>query len=146
MREFGFTQTQRVERPLEEVFGFFSDPRNLTTITPEWLQFKILTPAPVEMAEGTLIDYSLRLHGIPVTWQSKITYWEPPFCFIDEQVRGPYQKWVHTHTFTRDVGGTRVSDDVRYAVFGGALIRRFIDADIRKIFSFRQRKLAEIFA
>jgi len=146
MKEHQFTQSQLIGQPLEEVFAFFSDPRNLTTITPPWLQFKILTPEPIEMAEGLRIDYALRIHRIPMRWQSEITYWEPPYCFVDEQIRGPYQKWVHTHTFTRDSGGTRIADDVRYAVFGGTVIRRLIESDIRKIFSFRRDKLAEIFA
>lgn len=133
-------------RPLQEVFAFFSDPSNLETITPPWLRFEISPPRPLEMRKGTRIDYRLRLHGIPLSWRSEITAWDPPFRFVDEQVRGPYRLWRHEHTFEEKDGGTFVRDHVDYAVPGGLLVQKFVVArDVAQIFDFRSRKLQEIF-
>lgn len=137
-------------RPLEEVFAFFSDAANLEVITPEFLSFKILTPQPVALNAGALIDYRIGLHGIPMTWKTRITVWEPPLRFVDEQLSGPYRKWVHTHTFTAEEGGTRCRDHVEYAVPGGPGIERLIERwvvrrDVQKIFAYRQQKLKELF-
>ena len=133
-------------RPLEEVFPFFSDARNLERLTPGWLKFEVLTPDPVEMAPGTLIDYRLRLRGFPVRWQSEITAWEPPYRFVDEQRRGPYRAWIHEHTFEERDGQTVARDRVQYDHFGGRLINRLLIApDVAKIFAFRRKKMEEIF-
>jgi len=133
-------------RPIDEVFGFFSDARNLQTITPPWLDFQILTPGAIEVRAGLLIDYRLRVHGFPLRWQSEITAWDPPHYFVDEQRRGPYRLWVHEHRFRRSENGTVVSDEVRYAVPGGALVNRlFVRRDIERIFAFRRQKLLERF-
>ena len=119
-------------------------------ITPPWLHFKILTALPIEMGEGTLLEYRLKLHGIPVSWQTQITSWNPPFQFVDVQLRGPYRKWVHTHTFTSQNNGTLVEDKVDYAVPGfflEPLIHRyFVKPDISKIFEYRQNQLTKIFS
>jgi ligand-binding SRPBCC domain-containing protein len=104
--------------PPEQVFRFFADADNLGTITPEWLQFEILTPRPIEMGIGTLIDYRIRLYGIPIRWRTRITAWNPPWHFRDEQVKGPYRLWVHDHRFTPHLGGTLMTDQVRYAPRG----------------------------
>jgi ligand-binding SRPBCC domain-containing protein len=129
-------------RPPEEVFAFFADAANLQTLTPPWLDFTILTPAPILMRPGTLIDYRLRLHGFPIRWQSEITVWEPPHRFVDEQRRGPYKLWLHEHRFEAREGGTQVTDDVRYAVPGGRLTDRlFVRRDVERIFAFRREKL-----
>ena len=108
----------------EKIFPFFADARNLETITPPWLEFRILTPGQIPMCAGTLIDYRLRIHGWPVGWRTKITGWNPPESFCDEQLRGPYRRWRHTHTFTARAGGTLCHDRVEYAVPGGALVNR----------------------
>jgi ligand-binding SRPBCC domain-containing protein len=133
-----------VPRPLKEVFPFFADAANLQALTPPWLGFEILTPLPLAMREGALLDYRLRLHGIPITWRTEITAWDPPGRFVDEQLRGPYRLWVHEHTFTEAPGGTQVADRVRYAVPGGRLVHRlFVAPDLRKVFAYRSRKIRE---
>ena len=129
-------------RPLEEVFAFFADPRNLQDLTPDWLDFSIVTPTPVLMRPGARIDYRLRVHGFPIRWQSEITAWDPPRRFVDEQRRGPYNLWIHEHSFAAQDGGTLVSDLVRYAAPGGAVIEwLFVRRDIERIFRFRREKL-----
>lgn len=146
MAEFGIERTQRFENPLTELFAFFAEPTNLARITPDWLRFRITSPQPVVMAEGTLIDYALRLHGIPLKWRSEITAWEPPYRFVDEQRVGPYRYWIHEHEF-RDHGNvTEVIDRVRYAVPGGTIVNRlFVARDVAKIFAYRSAVLAAIF-
>lgn len=133
-------------RPLEEIFAFFANADNLQSLTPAWLDFSLVTPKPILMRTGTLIDYRLRLHGFPIRWRSEITVWEPPLRFVDEQRRGPYTLWVHEHQFQARDGGTQVSDLVRYAVPGGWLVERlFVRRDVERIFQFRRRKLLELF-
>ena len=145
-REFVLEHCQVVDRPLEEVFAFFADARNLATITPDWLGFEIVTPQPIEMAEGKIIDYHIKLRGIPMRWRSKITAWEPPRRFIDEQVHGPYRFWIHEHSFDAiDDRRTRVRDRVRYGVPGGVLVQKmFVAGDLDRIFRFRSQRLSEI--
>jgi len=135
-----------VPRPLDEVFAFFGDARNLERLTPAFLNFTILTPQPIEMRPGALIDYRISLRGLPLTWTSEITEWHPPFAFVDQQRRGPYRKWIHRHTFTEVPGGTRVSDDVEYEVLGGALIHAlFVKRDLQTIFNYRLAVLNDLF-
>lgn len=144
----GFTLEAAIWLPqkLERVFSFFADAGNLDVITPPWLRFEILTPRPIEMRVGTLIDYRLRLRGIPLRWRSEITAWDPLHRFVDEQRRGPYRLWHHEHTFAERDGGTAVSDVVRYRVIGGALANAlFVQRDLETIFKYRQTKLAELF-
>ncbi len=146
MRIFRLDSELWLDCPVQEVFTFFADPVNLETITPPWLRFEIETKPPFEMQKGTLIDYRLRLHGIPLSWRSEITVWDPPHKFVDEQVRGPYRFWHHEHTFDEKDGGTVVRDHVDYAVPGGFLTNRLVVArDVAQIFDFRRRKLSEIF-
>lgn len=133
-------------RPVELVFPFFADARNLERITPPFLRFRVLTPEPIEMGVGTLIDYRLRVHGLPLRWRSEITAWDPPHRFVDEQRRGPYRKWHHEHTFEPRDGGTLAKDSVEYAVPGGALVDRlFVRRDVERIFAHRRRVLSELF-
>jgi len=135
-----------LQRPAAEIFGFFADAYNLQALTPAWVNFEILTPKPIQLRAGALIDYRLRLHGLPVRWQTEITAWAPPHRFVDEQKRGPYRLWIHEHRFTAQNGGTLCTDQVRYAVRGGELVNRlFVRRDVEKIFAFRRRKLEERF-
>lgn len=130
-----------------EVFGFFADARNLEAITPPTLNFQILTPEPIGMRAGRLIDYQLRVRGVPVRWQSEISAWEPPFRFVDEQRQGPYRRWVHEHRFEPCEEGTRIIDRVRYEVPGGERIHRwFVGPELRRIFEYRAKRLEAFFA
>jgi ligand-binding SRPBCC domain-containing protein len=127
--------------PREEVFAFFSDAGNLEKINPPKLRFRILTPQPVRMKEDTLIDYRLRLFGIPLSWRAGISSWEPPNGFMDEQVRGPYRIWEHTHRFREDGDGTIVEDEVRYGLpFWplGEVFHPLVRLQLQRIFRFRQ--------
>ncbi len=146
MKQFVFDTEQLLPGALEEVFAFFSDPHNLQRITPPWLDFKLVGLSENQMRKGLLIDYRLRIHSIPVRWQSEITAWDPPRRFIDEQRRGPYRLWIHEHTFEPQGDSTLVRDHVRYAVPGGTLVQKFLVArDVARIFAFRREKLKEIF-
>ena len=145
-RVFTLTAEIWLPRSRPDVFSFFADAGNLEALTPPWLRFEILTPPPIQMAVGALIDYRLRVHGWPVRWQTQITAWEPPVRFVDEQLRGPYRLWCHEHTFAEADGGTLVRDVVRYRMLGGALVNAwFVRPDLTKIFAYRQKKLAERF-
>lgn len=129
-------------RPLDEVFPFFADAFNLQILTPEFLNFRVVTPAPIDMHVGTTIDYQIRLHGIPIGWKSLISAWEPPFRFVDEQVRGPYKFWHHEHTFEVREGGTLIRDDVHYGVPGGWLAHTLlVRRDLAAIFQYRAEKM-----
>ena len=142
MKIFTLTNELWLPQPPEEVFPFFADASNLERLTPPSLRFRILTPQPIQMAVGALIDYRIRLRAIPMRWQSEITVWEPPHRFADEQRRGPYRLWVHEHTFTSQDGGTLARDVVRYAVFGGAIVQRlFVASELRRIFDYRNAAL-----
>jgi ligand-binding SRPBCC domain-containing protein len=144
---FELTARAALARPLSEVFGFFGDAANLEALTPPWLGFEIRTQRPIAMRQGALIDYRISLRGIPVSWRTEITLWEPPNRFVDEQLRGPYRLWVHEHTFEEQPDGTTLAGDrVRYAVLGGRLVNRLlVERDLRKIFAFREAKMSELF-
>jgi ligand-binding SRPBCC domain-containing protein len=146
MKEFTFKTELWLPHPRGDVFTFFSEAHNLEAITPPWLKFEVLTPAPIAMAPGTLIDYRIRLRGIPIRWRTEIIEWNPPASFADIQLRGPYRLWHHTHTFEERDGGTLCGDLVRYYPRGGALINwLFVQRDVEKIFRYRQDRLREIF-
>jgi ligand-binding SRPBCC domain-containing protein len=133
-----------VPRPIDEVFAFFANAANLEVLTPPWLHFHILNPEIV-VGEGVRIDYRLRIHGVPMRWQSEISNWNPPSSFVDEQRKGPYRRWVHTHTFASEGGGTRVGDHVEFEMPFGWLIGGFVMRDVNRIFAFRQQALTRIF-
>lgn len=137
---------QWLPRPRTEVFDFFADAFNLEDITPPWLNFHVVTPRPIVMAAGTLIEYRLRLHGIPLWWQTEISRWEPPFSFVDQQRRGPYRLWHHLHTFEERDGGTVCTDVVDYGFFGGPLVHALlVKGDLDKIFTHRSERMHALF-
>ncbi len=150
MRTHALDLEQRIARPLAEVFAFFSQARNLEHITPPWLRFNLVGEGPGQLSEGSLIDYRLRVHGVPVRWTSLIEVWEPGAAFVDRQLRGPYRLWRHRHEFMAAGRETIVRDQVRYALpLGGLgelahelLIRR----DLERIFAFRRRSIERLLA
>jgi ligand-binding SRPBCC domain-containing protein len=133
----------------EEVFPFFADAGNLEAITPPWLGFEVVTPRPIAMRPGALIEYRLRLHRLPVSWLTRIEEWEPGVRFVDAQLTGPYKLWHHTHEFEpAPGGGTLMRDIVRYALPLGplgtlahaVLVRR----DVQRIFDFRAQAIPRV--
>ena len=148
-RYWRLTMSQWLNQPREELFKFFADAYNLEKITPGLLNFKVITPAPIDMKPGTLIDYKLKVRGVPIKWRTEITGWDPPHKFTDRQLKGPYRQWVHTHMFTEENGGTRCDDTVEYAPLGGPLAplinKLFVENDVKKIFAHRAEVLAEMF-
>jgi ligand-binding SRPBCC domain-containing protein len=146
LRESRFESELWLPRPPAEVFPFFADAGNLERLTPPFLRFRILTPRPVEMRPGALIDYRLRVHGVPLGWRTRIEAWEPPHRFVDVQLRGPYRLWHHTHSFEARDGGTLCRDVVRYAAPGGWIVDRlFVRRDVERIFAYRAEVLRELF-
>jgi ligand-binding SRPBCC domain-containing protein len=131
-----------------DVFEFYADAANLERITPAWLAFRIVTSPPIEMAPGTLIEYRLELHRVPIRWLTRIETWEPGQRFVDVQVEGPYRLWHHTHTFEPHRDGTLVRDRVRYALPFGALgelaHRLFVRRDLERIFDFRHASVSKV--
>ena len=146
MRVREFNAELWLPTPPEKLFPFFSDAANLNALTPPWLHFKILTLAPIVLREGALIDYALRVRGVPLRWRTRINVMQPPHRFVDEQLRGPYRMWVHEHTFEPRDGGTLARDHVRYAVAMDFLVHGWlVRPDIEKIFQFRAEALKKLF-
>ena len=147
--EHRFQARQVLAQPRERVFPFFSDAANLGRITPPELGFRILTPLPIVMAEGAIIDYRIRLALLPIAWRTEITRWEPPVEFVDVQRRGPYAQWIHRHTFTDLPGGrTLMEDEVLYRLpFGplGLVALPLVRREIARIFAHRRRVVAGFF-
>jgi len=135
-----------VNAPRDVVFDYFSNAMNLSEIARPKYHFTVLTPAPIEMFPGRLIDYKMRMFGLPIRWQSRIPVWEPPFRFVDEQMRGPYRRWHHEHRFTDEAGGTRVEDTIHYDTLGGALANRLmVEDEVREVFVYRNAVVARKF-
>jgi ligand-binding SRPBCC domain-containing protein len=142
-------RSQRVKLPIELAFDFYGDALNLEPMTPPWLHFKVTTPGPIKLQAGTLLDYRLRLHGVPVRWQSRITIWEPPVRFVDVQARGPYSHWEHTHLFEKDGEDASITRDrVRYSMplgpLGTIAHRLFVRRDLERIFDYRHQAVSEL--
>lgn len=142
MRLHRLEREQRVGRPPAETFELFADAHKLEQLTPSWLRFRVLTPRPIELRAGALIDYRLCLHGLPVRWRTRIAEWVPERCFVDVQVAGPYRVWHHTHEFRPDgEGGTAIRDLVRYALplgpLGALAHPLLVRRDLERIFDYR---------
>jgi len=130
-----------------EIFPFFADAANLERITPPWLRFTVLTPAPIAMRPGTLIDYRLRWRVFPIRWRTLISTWDPPHRFVDEQIRGPYRIWHHEHTFERDGDTTVMRDRIHFLaplswISHPLTVRR----DVERIFAHRREAIGSALA
>ncbi|MFH2131013.1 MAG: SRPBCC family protein [bacterium] len=144
-----YTLETAVELALDRtsVFEFFADAGNLEQITPPELRFRIITPLPVQIRQGTIINYRLRLYGIPFNWQTQIIHWEPPIKFIDSQIKGPYRTWIHTHRFSETERGTLMEDRVEYQLPVspiGELISPLVKRQVKRIFDYRQATILQI--
>ncbi|HTN78010.1 MAG TPA: SRPBCC family protein [Pirellulaceae bacterium] len=141
-------RVQLIRRPLDEVFGFFADAMNLEAITPPYLNFRILTPPPIAMHAGALIDYRLQLFGVPLKWRTEIERFEPNVRFVDRQLRGPYQLWHHLHEFHETSQGVVMVDQVDYrlgwSIFGGLAHVMFVRRTLDDIFDHRRRRITEL--
>ena len=149
MKTYILQRQQLVTRPLHEVFDFFSKPDNLGRLTPRGMGFQLLTPAPIQMKDGAVIDYAIRLYGKDLRWTTLITLFDAPHKFVDVQLKGPYSFWHHTHVFTATGDGTMITDEVRYAMPFG-LIGRIIHSlvvrhQLQRIFNFRQEQILALF-
>ena len=152
MRCHTLRREQWVAAPLQHIFPFSAQPENLALITPASLDFRLLTPLPVDMEKGRIIDYTIRLMGLPVRWRTMITSYEPPRCFVDEQICGPYSFWHHTHRFEPRDGGTLLYDEVRYvlpmALIGpvrGLIHTLYVRPSLERIFDYREQVFTRLF-
>lgn len=135
--------------PREVIFPFFADAGNLEAITPPWLHFHILTPRPIPMRPGAVIDYRLRLYGLAFRWRTRIESFEPPLSFVDMQIRGPFRRWHHLHEFEEVEGGTRMRDVVQYEMplppLGAVAHALLLGRTLRRIFDYRAEVLRRRF-
>ena len=138
---------QHIPRSVEEIFEFFSAVENLEAITPDYLRFRVITPTPLELRAGALIDYRLQLFRVPFTWRTRIESWDPPHRFVDTQLRGPYSYFHHTHRFEAVDGGTRMTDSLYYELplgpLGSLAHALFVRRSLDDIFDYRGRRIAE---
>jgi ligand-binding SRPBCC domain-containing protein len=148
MAEYILKRELTLDLPRAEVFDFFADAGNLERITPPELNFHIVTPQPIDIRKGALIDYKLKMRGLPVKWRTEISVWEPPYKFVDQQLKGPYKQWIHTHTFTElESNKTLIEDEVRYRLPMeplGDIANFFVVRELNYIFDYRQKAVAEI--
>lgn len=140
---------QWIPQKIEHVFPFFCDEKNLERLTPPNLNFQVIGKDTPSLRAGTLIDYKLKLYGIPFSWKTLIESWDPGKSFVDTQLKGPYVKWHHTHTFVERDGGTSMTDRVVYrlpmGILGDLVAGWFVDKEVRSIFDFRKKVVKEIF-
>lgn len=147
MRTHRFEREQFLARPLEEVYRFFSEASNLALLTPPSMHFRLVTPQPIRMRDGTLIEYRLRVRGVPIRWVSRIEDWEENRGFADRQLRGPYRRWLHRHEFEATEDGTRIIDRVEYALpFGvlGLVALPLVRRDLEAIFAYRREAVVRL--
>lgn len=148
MKTYVLERQQWLDRPIEQVFDFFSRAENLATITPPWLGFDLRTPVPIEMRTGARIEYRIKLAGVPVSWRTRIEEWKPGVRFVDVQERGPYRLWEHLHEFDSMGGGVLMRDRVRYALplgpVGRVVHRLAVHATLHSIFDYRYHRIREI--
>jgi ligand-binding SRPBCC domain-containing protein len=144
---FRLTSHQWLPRTVDEIFPFFADINNLDRLTPDDFRFRIVSPEPpIQMRQGLVVDMRVTVKGIPMLWRARISDWDPPHGFTDEQLKGPYHLWSHRHRFQPKDGGVLVSDEVDYKPMGGWLAHKmFVRSDLKRVFGFRRRKLAELF-
>ena len=149
VRIYHLVREQWIPKPIDEAFAFFSRPENLEEITPPWLGFHIVR-SDKQLHAGSLINYKLRIHGFPMRWSSEIKIWEPPYRFVDNQLRGPYKLWHHEHRFSEQNGGTLIRDHVDYAlplgILGEIAHALLVRRDVESIFAYRQKRLEELLA
>lgn len=149
MKVYKLQRRQCVPRPIEEAFAFFADAQNLDLLTPDWLRFRLRTPAPIVMQAGARIEYEIRWRGFPLRWLTEIEQWVPNQLFVDVQRRGPYGLWHHLHRFTSTPEGTEIEDVVRYALPLGIVGRMahglLVKRDVASIFEYRRKRIAELF-
>jgi len=143
-------RSQQVDLPIADAFAIYGDDRNLEALTPPWLHFEVTSP-PQEMRVGALLEYRLRLHGVPLRWRTRIDAWEPPLHFTDHQEKGPYALWEHSHFFEPDgEGATVIRDRVRYSIplgpLGALAHRLFVRRDLERIFDYRRDALVRLLA
>lgn len=145
MKLYELKKTQMLPIARDQVFTFFERPENLAKLTPPSLGFQILTPSPIEMKAGSLIDYTVRVLGMSLRWTTLITDYDPPHQFVDVQLKGPYSFWHHTHQFEKADGGTQMTDTVRYAmpfgILGRVAHRLFVTRQLQRIFRYRSEVL-----
>jgi ligand-binding SRPBCC domain-containing protein len=148
MAEHILTRKLTLDLPRENVFEFFADAGNLERITPPELKFHIITPQPIALGKGALIDYQLKLRGFPVKWRTEISEWNPPHLFVDRALKSPYRQWIHRHVFTENEnGGTDIEDIVRYRLLlepFGDLANWLVSRELNYIFDYRQKIVREI--
>ena len=150
MKIYRLKSKQIINKNINEVFNFFSKPENLPLITPKKMKFSIITPQPIEMKEGALIDYTLKIMGAPIRWTTLIIKYDPIKIFVDQQLKGPYSMWHHTHNFKAiNDRETLIEDVVAYAIpfgFLGRMIHSlWIKQDLENIFKYRSEKINQIF-
>ena len=143
-----FESEQWISADKENIFPFFSESTNLEKITPSWLKFKVLKQSTNPIRTGTIIDYRISIKGLPVKWQTEIKSWNPPNSFVDDQLKGPYKKWYHSHMFEQFPQGTLMKDRVVYELplgrLGELFLGSFVRSDVTKIFSFRKKTINKL--
>lgn len=148
MGEHILEREQVIQRPRNEVFSFFADAGNLEKITPPELNFHIISPQPIDIKKGAFIDYKLKLRGIPITWKTEITGWNPPHSFVDTALKSPYKQWIHLHTFEEgERGETIMKDIVRYRLPLeplGDFAHFYVKKELKYIFDYRYKIIEEI--